>query len=396
MRGYSLRSAYPLARSSQARRRLMLLYNLSATQQESAEPPPPQSVPSPHSVWEAEEEDRTLDAEELRRIYAERFDPEPEDESPIEEDIFHESELRNEALHLGRVSESVLDEDEADEAESQPFDESVLSSSLGDESMILSAGDEESRIFSMEDLREPPDEEMPGSQPADRKPHFPSWYVPNFKTVKRLLDSDKPVTWMFAGESAASATDLAQGRRNFTDHFSDRIRTELARMLDVVINTGNTGETASSLLKNIEWRVLRFHPEVVSILIGRKDSERGPAGREPFRNSLEQIVEIVRESGAILVLHTPNRIDAAKAGPLADLEYYVRILRDVAREYNLPLVDHWEHWKQQKPSAEALRTWLAADGVQPGVYGQREMAKLIFHRFEIFDPASPICNARVP
>jgi hypothetical protein len=74
----------------------------------------------------------------------------------------------------------------------------------------------------------------------------------------------------------------------------------------------------------------------------------------------------------------------------------VDIIRDVAGEYSIPLVDHWDHWHQQKPDAESLRTWLAADGVQPGVYGQREIAKLIFHHFEIFDPNSPICSARVP
>ncbi|MCA9070757.1 MAG: hypothetical protein KDA84_17625, partial [Planctomycetaceae bacterium] len=247
------------------------------------------------------------------------------------------------------------------------------------------------------DLREPTSEEMPGSAaPSDRVPHFPSWYVPNLKTVKRLIDGDKPVTWMFAGESAASAADLAQGRRNFTDHFGERIRTELGRMLDVVINSGNTNETAANLVKNLEWRVLRFHPEVVSLLIGRNDAERGVVGCEEFQNSLEQIVQMVRESGAILVLHTPNLVDTTRADHLSNLPRYVEIIRDVAKTYNLPLIDHWQHWKEQKPDTTSLRTWLSADGVQPGVYGQREMAKLIFRRFEIFDAQSPICNARVP
>jgi lysophospholipase L1-like esterase len=289
-----------------------------------------------------------------------------------------------------------LDDDEDEAAGAGESDDSILSQQTSNESLIFS-GQEESRILSMEDLQELPPEDLPGSQAdSDRKPHYPSWYVPNFKTVKRLLDGDKPVTWMFAGESSASAADLAQGRRSFTDHFSERIRTELGRMLDVIINTSNSGETAKSLLKNLEWRVLRFHPEVVSILLGRKDSERGSEGREEFQNSLEQIVQIVREAGAILVLHTPNRIDPIKAPYLADLRNYVRILRHVAQNYNIPLVDHWEHWKQQKPDGESLKTWLAADGVLPGVYGQREMAKLIFQRFEIFDPNSPICSARVP
>ncbi len=310
--------------------------------------------------------------------------------------MFGGAESRNAGLESGQ-SESVLDDEEAAEAEGAVWEESILTSSLGDESIILSGQEEESRILSMEDLEEPPAEELPGAGDLeDRKPHYPAWYVPNFKTVKRLLDGDKPVTWMFAGESAASAADQAQGRRNFTDHFSDRIRTELGRMLDVVINTGDANETCANLLKNLEWRVLRFHPEVVCLLLGRNDARQGPAGREAFQKSLEEIVGAIREAGSILVLHTPNRIDPARAGHLADLRSYVRILRNVAQSHNLPLIDHWEHWKQQKPDSESLRAWLSADGVQPGVYGQREMAKLIFQRFEIFDPQSPICNARVP
>ncbi len=403
MRSYSLRSSYPLARSSQARRRLVMLYKQYPMPAEPAEPEESDSieVSAPPSVWERRNPSSPRHARKTSGDPLPNSSPANGPEEDLAEsrafldEIFKGSEARNAALKSGQVSDSALDDDE-DEAASQHAD-SLLSQQLGNESIIFSGQEEESRILSMEDLRESPAEELPGSQGAeDRKPHYPSWYVPNFKTVKRLLDGDKPVTWMFAGESSASAADLAQGRRSFTDHFSERIRTELGRMLDVIINTGNTGETAKSLLKNLEWRVLRFHPEVVSILLGRKDAERGPAGREEFQNCLEQIVQVVRDAGAILVLHTPNRIDRAKADYLADLRNYVRVLRDVAKAYNIPLVDHWEHWKQQKPGAESLKTWLAADGVLPGVYGQREMAKLIFQRFEIFDPQSPICSARVP
>ena len=231
----------------------------------------------------------------------------------------------------------------------------------------------------------------------DRKPHYPAWYVPNFKTVKRLLDGDKPVTWMFAGESAASAADQAQGRRNFTDHFSDRIRTELGRMLDVVINTGDANETCASLLKNLEWRVLRFHPEVVCLLLGRNDARQGPAGREAFQKSLEQIVQTIREAGSILVLAhpEPHRSRAGRAiwriceATSASSGTWPRAT--ISRSSTIGSTG-----SSKSPIPKPSGAWLSADGVQPGVYGQREMAKLIFQRFEIFDPASPICNARVP
>ncbi len=408
MRNYSLRSSYPLAQSSRSRRRLMLLHHLNS-QPEVPEPEEPdvpiQAFPQGWDEEEVDENERTLTTDELRRLSPQQFPdvsgPEEEEDNFAEpafaDEMFAGAASRNAALETGE-SESVLDEDEAAEAEGAVWEESILSSSLGDESMILSGQEEESRILSMDDLEPRVKEELPGSSDdlEDRKPHYPAWYVPNFKTVKRVLDGDKPVTWMFAGESAASAADQAQGRRNFTDHFSDRIRTELGRMLDVVINTGDANESCANLLKNLEWRVLRFHPEVVCLLLGRNDARQGPAGREAFQTSLEQIAQAIREAGSILVLHTPNRIDPSRASHLADLRSYVRIIRDVAQSHNLPLIDHWEHWKQQKTDPQALRAWLSADGVQPGVYGQREMAKLIFQQFEIFDPASPICNARVP
>jgi lysophospholipase L1-like esterase len=381
-------------------------YQAAAEPVETGEPEDDEEAPLPPSVWEpVEVEPPPARVEADLQKPAAPLPQKPEDREwdlvesqAFLDEIFRGSESRNEALKTGQVSDSVLDDDE-DEAASADTerDESILSNQLGNESIIFSGQDEESRILSMADVEDLPAEELPGSNtPEDRKPHFPAWYVPNFKTVKRLLDGEKPVTWMFAGESSASAADLTQGRRSFTDHFSERLRTELGRMLDVIINTSNTGETAKGLLKNLEWRVLRFHPEVVSILLGRKDSERGPEGREDFQGCLEQIVQIVREAGAVLVLHTPNRIDVARAGHLADLRNYVRIIRSVAKAFNIPLVDHWEDWKQQKPDSESLKTWLAADGVLPGVYGHREMAKLIFQRFEIFDPNSPICSARVP
>jgi len=216
------------------------------------------------------------------------------------------------------------------------------------------------------------------------------------RAISRLLGGSKPVTWVFTGDSVTHGAKYTQGRRSFTEHFAERVRWELRRFLDVVINTGVAGERSGGLLKNLDWRAARFRPDVVSVMIGLNDATLGQQGREIFRDNLQQIVTHLRDKGALVLLNTPNHINFNGAGTHADLRAYVKIIRETVLNLDVACVDHWAHWKRAKPTEKDLRPWLADDGIHPGVYGHREMAKLIFERLGIFDEKSPTCAARVP
>ena len=216
------------------------------------------------------------------------------------------------------------------------------------------------------------------------------------RAISRLLEGSKPVTWVFTGDSVTHGAKYTLGRRSFTEHFAERVRWELRRFLDVVINTGVAGERSGGLLKNLDWRASRFRPDVVSAMIGLNDSTLGQQGREPFRDNLQQIVSHLRDDGAIVLLNTPNHINFNGAKTHADLRAYVKIIRETVVDLDVACIDHWAHWKRAKPTEEGLRPWLADDGIHPGVYGHREMAKLIFARLGVFDEKSPTCSARVP
>ena len=62
---------------------------------------------------------------------------------------------------------------------------------------------------------------------------------------------------------------------SFPEHFGERVRWELRRFYDVVINTGVCGECSGGLRASLESRVLRFHPDVVLVLIGMNDALAG-------------------------------------------------------------------------------------------------------------------------
>ncbi len=157
----------------------------------------------------------------------------------------------------------------------------------------------------------------------------------------------------------------------------------MGRHHDVVINTSSHAETAQSLLEDLEWRALRFQPAVVSVMIGLTDVPAGPEGRAEFRKNLEHIIASIRAGEAIPLLHTPPRVDLDRATNHPDLRAYVRLIRDVSRERDVPCVDHWAFWKEVATIEPVGKNWLAADGLNPNAAGHRAMADLLFQLLAI-------------
>src|SRR5262249_39406477 len=162
--------------------------------------------------------------------------------------------------------------------------------------------------------------------------------------IKQLLAGKKALTWVFTGDSITHGALHTLGWRSYPEHFAERVRWELRRMRDVVINTGISGDRTGGLLADIDWRVLRFKPDVVSVMLGMNDCSAGAAGRDTFRKNLTAIVDKIQTGGAIPLLNTPNTIYVKNARGRADLPAYAEVVRDLAAKGNLALVDHWRHW----------------------------------------------------
>ena len=206
-----------------------------------------------------------------------------------------------------------------------------------------------------------------------------------------LADKSRPLTWVFTGDSITHGAKHTHGNRSYVEHFAERVRWELGRGQDVIINTGLSGDRAAGLLRNFEARVARFKPDVVSIMIGMNDSTRGPEGREEFRSNLRQLVLRVRSLGALAVLHTPNTVEPAAAKERGDLPAYAGLVAEVAREQQTALVDHWQHWQAACNQPEVLKQWLN-DPLHPNARGHRELAILTFRVLGIYSANSPTCQ----
>ncbi|MFO0901475.1 MAG: SGNH/GDSL hydrolase family protein [Pirellulales bacterium] len=214
--------------------------------------------------------------------------------------------------------------------------------------------------------------------------------------LQKLLKSPTPATWILTGDSITHGALHTLGWRSYPEHFAERVRWELRRVKDVVINTGISGNRTGDLLADFAWRAGRFQPDVVSIMLGMNDCTAGEAGREMFRKNLAALCDRAIESGAIPLLHSPNTIYLRNAGGRSDLPAYARIVQETAADRGVALVDHWQHWQQAKPDQESLLPWLEDKSIHPGVYGHREMAKLMFRVLGIYDEASPTCRLETP
>ncbi len=214
--------------------------------------------------------------------------------------------------------------------------------------------------------------------------------------LRSIFSSSKGVTWLLTGDSITHGAVYTCGWRSYPEHFVERLRWELRRMADTVINTGTSGDTTDGLLKDLKRRALRFRPDVTSIMMGMNDCVGGRYGMEAFRSNLFNLADASEETASLLLLHTPNPIRPGSDVERTHLPHYADVIREVATRRKLMLVDHYGHWiTQDRKHRGAFRRWLVSDGIHPNAQGHLELAKLFFVTLGIFDPASPTCQLRI-
>lgn len=212
-----------------------------------------------------------------------------------------------------------------------------------------------------------------------------------FQPIRNLIANKEPIIWVFIGASVTQGALHTYGWKSYVEHFQERIRTEMKRMTDIVINSGISGDTMKGVLARDEWRIFQFKPNVISLMIGLNDCRDGEKGRDNFRISIEKLVEKAKQREALILLHTPNPIDISKAPERADVLEYVKIVREIAHQYKLPLVDHYAYWTKEVGDGARFHMWLNDGSLHPNNYGHIVLARKIFQDLGIFDEKSITC-----
>lgn len=214
---------------------------------------------------------------------------------------------------------------------------------------------------------------------------------------EKLSDLKHPVKWVFTGDSITQGARHTQGFRSFPEVFSERLRFEMNRSRDIVINTAISGNATIDILKDFEWRVAQFHPDIVFIMAGTNDAARvRNISVDQYTLNLQSLVTGCRKSGAIPVLNTPPPIlqDGSKSSvDRAAISEYMEASRSLAKKDSVILIDHYKSWTENIP-ATGMKKYMN-DSLHPNGRGHLEIAREIFRFLDICSTGSFTCTGEV-
>jgi acyl-CoA thioesterase I len=218
---------------------------------------------------------------------------------------------------------------------------------------------------------------------------------PALTRLQALLKDPSPINWVFAGDSITHGAFHTFGQRDYTEHFTERLRYEIGRRLDCVIKTGISGWKITDIQRYINRVILDFKPQVVSINVGVNDSKLGPAP-ENIKTFESAYRDVLNQANAALnnplfILHVPQPILEDGTPRLQTIPLLLPIIRNLAVEYNAILVDHDAEWRKN-----TFTYWLN-DALHPNYHGHRKMAHTLLKALDLFDiQKSYTCQLDVP
>ncbi|AUG75199.1 hypothetical protein CFP65_0220 [Kitasatospora sp. MMS16-BH015] len=182
--------------------------------------------------------------------------------------------------------------------------------------------------------------------------------------------SATPMTWVMTGDSITQAVLHTHGARGWVEHVHERIRWQLDRLTDLVINSGVSAWRVGDVLGAYDHLIGRFEPDVLSVSLGTNDAVAGRAGLPAFHDGMREL--IARTPGACIVLHTPVLTSQSGRAYRSELPAYCEAVREIAAETGALLVDHEAHWLAKFGTADPI-PWLD-DPAHPNAAGHLAMA----------------------
>ncbi len=199
--------------------------------------------------------------------------------------------------------------------------------------------------------------------------------------IKSLITSSKSVKWLFYGDSITQGCYHTYGYRDYTELFAERVRFEMQRKADIVINTAVSGSTSKDLNLEFNWRVAQFKPHVVFLMMGINDcTSEHRIGINKFCENIYLLIDKMITIGSQPVLQTPNTIIMKNiSDELTKLSEYADVVRKISQKENIALIDHFAYW--QTNHGKSLY-WMN-DALHPNKFGHIVLARVVFESLSI-------------
>ncbi len=196
-----------------------------------------------------------------------------------------------------------------------------------------------------------------------------------FPEVAAKFAQDKPSKVVCFGDSVTGVYYHTGGRRAYTDMVGIGLRQAYPNGDITAINAGVSGNTTVDALARIKKDVLAHKPDLVTVMFGLNDMTR--VSLEDYRANLKNIIAKCRTVGAEVMLCTPNSIRDTASRPIATLEQYVAVVREVATEEKVPLADCYAAFEYIRTQNALDWAFLMNDPIHPNMDGHKLLARTI-------------------
>ncbi len=206
--------------------------------------------------------------------------------------------------------------------------------------------------------------------------------------IRSWLHHQQPRVWMFLGDET-TAWLRHSGQPGFAEMFRHRLRWELRRFPDLIVNAGVKNASLKEIRKIARQGLTQCHPDVVFILPGKADKLEASRSPHRYAEELKALAEFLRQNGSEPVFQTPPSPELLIDNDLDDpMRMLCDLIREVAVVNEIPLIDHAEFWQEQ----EVHSNWVDLTNRSITQAGQSVLALLFFAELDIFDRSSELCG----
>ena len=189
---------------------------------------------------------------------------------------------------------------------------------------------------------------LPASAVTGRLPIYaPQGNSAGIQLIREWLQQPEPRVWMFLGDDT-TAWMRYRGAPGYVEMFRHRLRWELRRTADLVVNAGLQRAGLRELKQVARQGLQQCRADTVFVMPGRSDVAAVAAQPTRYAEQLRQLALQVHASGADLVLQTPPwRLLAADDRWAHPAALMIDLIREISVVLGIPLIDHAGFWQEQ-------------------------------------------------
>jgi len=194
--------------------------------------------------------------------------------------------------------------------------------------------------------------------------------------TRRDLESGADATIVCFGDSITAGYAV---RRGFPSFLLESLRQRFPDSKIEMINSGICGDTSQDGLGRLDWAVLSYEPDLVTINFGINDCVLG-LSLEEFEMNLVEMVRRIRAGPDSEILLLSSQPLESPPYDQRVLDYYQTVER-VAKEMNVGFVDVYGAWMKRVRAGTPLSSLILPGLDHPNEAGYRIIAEELMSLF---------------